>query len=92
MKKFEDRADVRESFEYLLSVKEVRNILGCGTGFVLDLVRDGRLHAYRISGDSIQAQEVDHNTFGIRVDPVSLHELLQSIEVTNENEGEEYNV
>lgn len=74
-------AQIREEFTPLLTVKEVSNILSAGYRTVLDLVKEGKLDAYHISGTVVSREAVSYDTYGIRISPSSLRDHLESIRV-----------
>ena len=73
--------EIRESFDQMLSVREVRQVIGCSWKFVIQLVREGRLEAFDITGRVIDRSAVDENSHGLRITPSSLQTYLKSIKV-----------
>lgn len=65
----EEHCKIRESFDPLLKLHEVRKILDVGTGFVMRLIETGELEAVSLMG-----REAGSN--GIRVTPASLRDYL----------------
>ena len=62
--------------EDMLTLKEVRDVLGVSYGVILGHIRNGQLHAYKVTGEPIGRDEVGDKTFGIRVRPSDLREYL----------------
>ncbi len=62
---------IRESFDPLLKLHEVRKILDVGRDYVMRLVEDGELEAIDISKDNPHAQGN-----GIRITPTSLRDYM----------------
>jgi hypothetical protein len=62
---------IRESFDPLLKLHEVRKILDCGRGFVLKLIEDGELEAVNMT----PGRAHDEGN-GIRITPASLRDYL----------------
>ena len=77
----EREREIRESFDPLLRVQEVRQIIGCGWNFVIQLIRDGHLEAFDITGRVVERDAVDENTHGLRITPSSLQNYLNQIRV-----------
>jgi hypothetical protein len=77
----EREAEVRESFEPLLSVTDVKRILGCSIPVVIELVRAGRIQAYHLDGTTVQRADVTERTYGIRILPSSLEDYLETIRI-----------
>jgi hypothetical protein len=69
-------SQIREEFDPMLSVNEVRNIIGCSWRFVIGLVQDGRLTAVDITGRAVDRRDVDDNSHGLRIPPSSLRDYL----------------
>lgn len=81
-KDFEQRQrEIRESFDPLLSINEVRRIIGASAATVVDLIRDGKLEAFHMNGTAIDRRSLDYETRGLRITPSSLQEHLESIRV-----------
>lgn len=73
--------EIRESFDPMLRVQEVRNIIGCSWRFVIELVRLGEIEAYDIPGRVVDRSEVDENSHGLRIAPSSLREYLDATKI-----------
>ena len=65
-----------DSLEDMLTLKEVRDVLGVSYGVILGHIRNGHLRSYKVTGEPIGRDEVGDNTFGIRVRPSDLREYL----------------
>lgn len=68
---------IRESFDPLLKLHEVRKILDCGRGFVLNLIETGELEAVNLTPG--RADDVGN---GIRITPASLRDYLDRHKVS----------
>ena len=55
------------NFEDMLTLKEVRDVLGVSYGVILGHIREGQLRAHKVTGEPISKDEVGDKTFGIRV-------------------------
>ena len=66
-------------FEDMLTLKEVRDVLGVSYGVILGHIRNGHLTAYKVTGEPISRDEVGDKTLGIRVRPSDLREYLTNI-------------
>ena len=69
------RADM---FEDMLTLKEVRDVLGVSYGVILGHIRNGHLTAYKVTGEPISKGEVGDKTFGLRVKPSDLRQYLST--------------
>ena len=65
-----------DNFEDMLSLKEVRDVLGVSYGVILGHIRNGHLRAHKVTGEPIGRDAVGDETFGIRVKPSDLREYL----------------
>lgn len=68
--------DTIHNFEEMLTLKEVRDILGISYGVLLGQIRKGHLRAYKVTGEPISKHDVGDKTFGIRVRPSDLRQYL----------------
>ncbi len=73
--------EMRETFDPLLNINEVRKIIGCSPRFVLNLVREGRLEAYDILGRGVTRDDLCDDVQGLRMTPSSLNAYLESTRV-----------
>ncbi len=65
-----------DELEEMLTLKDVKDVLGLSYGVILGHVRDGKLKAYKVTGQPINKQDVGDKTFGIRVKPSDLRDYL----------------
>ena len=65
-------------FEDMLTLREVKDILGVSYGVVLGHIRNGLLEAHKVTGEPISREEVHDGTYGIRVKPTALREYLRN--------------
>jgi excisionase family DNA binding protein len=70
-----------QRIEELLTLKELKQILGVSVGVVLGLVRDGRIRAWKVTGQPVGKQEIDDGTYGLRFRPSDVREFLNGAEV-----------
>jgi excisionase family DNA binding protein len=66
-----------EELERLMTMKDVRDILGVSYGVIYGLIRDGRLRAVRVTGEPISRHEIDDTVQGLRFRPSDVREFLQ---------------
>ena len=64
--------------ERMLSMKDVRDLLGVSYGVVYGLIREGKLRAVRVTGRPVGRYEVDDRLFGLRFRPSDVREYLQN--------------
>jgi excisionase family DNA binding protein len=64
------------NLEDMLTLKEVRDVLGVSYGVILGHIRNGHLRAYKVTGEPVGRNEVGDKTLGIRVRPSDLREYL----------------
>lgn len=69
-------AKPKDELEDMLTLKEVRDVLGVSYGIILGHIRCDFLRAYKVTGEPISKNEVGDKTFGIRVKPSDLREYL----------------
>lgn len=72
------QTEIRESFDPMLSVRDVRNIIGCSWNFVIQLIIEGKLEAFDITGKTIDRESINENSHGLRITPSSLSDYLDS--------------
>lgn len=71
----EERVDV----EPMMSLKDVKDILGVSYGVLNGHIAKGLIPAYRVTGESVSAAEVaGGNVFGLRIYPADLRAFLDS--------------
>jgi hypothetical protein len=71
-----DEAKPAADFEDMLTMKDVRDVLGVSYGVILGHIRKGHLRAYKVTGEPISRNEVSDKTFGIRIRPSDLRQYL----------------
>ena len=62
--------------ERMLSMKDVRDILGVSYGVIYGLIRDGKLKAVRVTGEPVSHDAVDDSVLGLRFRPTDIREFL----------------
>ena len=67
--------------ERMLSIKDVRDILGVSYGVIYGLIRDGRLRCGKVTGEPISKDEVGESTWGLRFKPSDVREYLNNASV-----------
>lgn len=75
----ETDAPQADALEDMLTLKDVRDVLGVSYGIILGHIRNGHLRAYKVTGEAIRRDEVSDKTFGIRVKPSDLRKYLTTI-------------
>ncbi len=65
-------------FERLLTMKQVRDILGVSYGVIYGLIREGKLQAVRVTGEPVSRDEVDDAVLGLRFSPTAIRQFLQN--------------
>jgi hypothetical protein len=65
-----------EELERMLSMKDVRDILGVSYGVIYGLIREGKLKAVRITGEPVSKDAVDDTILGLRFSPTDVREFL----------------
>ncbi len=77
----EEEVRIRSELTPLLSVRDVRTILGVSVGQVLRLVKEGHLEAFGLDGP-MRREDVNGDTFGVRITPSSLQRYLEEIKIS----------
>jgi excisionase family DNA binding protein len=62
--------------ERMLSMKDVRDILGVSYGVIYGLIRDGKLRAVRVTGEPVSQDAVDESVLGLRFSPTDVRDFL----------------
>ena len=62
--------------ERMLSMKDVRDILGVSYGVIYGLIREGKLKAVRVTGEPVGKNEVNDSVFGLRFRPTDVRAFL----------------
>lgn len=65
-------------FERMLTMKDVRDILGVSYGVIYGLIREGKVTAVRVTGEPISRYEVDDRLLGLRFNPSEVRQFLQN--------------
>lgn len=66
-------------FERMLTVKDVRDVLGVSYGVILGHIRNGLIRAYKATGEPVRREEVRDGCYGLRVKPSDLREYLNDV-------------
>lgn len=61
--------------ERMLTMKDVRDVLGVSYGVIIGLIRDGELRAYKATGEPVSREELEHG-YGLRFDLTDFREFL----------------
>ncbi len=64
-------------FERMLTMKDVRDILGVSYGVIYGLIRDDKLRAVKITGEPVSRYEVDDTLLGLRFKPSDVRQFLK---------------
>lgn len=70
-----------ESFETMMSLRDVRMVLALSSGAVIELVQAGRLPAYKLGGEPIESHELGEETTGLRFLPSDVEHLIYNSQV-----------
>ena len=62
--------------ERMLSMKDVRDILGVSYGVIYGLIREGKLKAVRVTGEPISKDAVNDTVLGLRFRPTEVRDFL----------------
>jgi hypothetical protein len=71
-----EQMKVRNSFEAMLGVYEIRKILGVSHQSVIELIKRGDLEAYNIMGKPVKRSVLTEDHTGLRILPSSLQSYL----------------
>lgn len=63
-------------FERLMTMKDVRDILGVSYGVIYAHIEAGKLRAFKVTGEPVTRREVGTDTTGIRFRPSDVREFL----------------
>ncbi len=64
--------------ERMLTMKDVRDILGVSYGVIYGLIREGRLKAVRVTGEPVSRDAINATVMGLRFSPTDVREFLLS--------------
>ena len=62
----------------MLSMKDVRDILGVSYGVIYGLIREGRLRAVRVTGEPVSRDTINDTVLGLRFRPTEVREFLRN--------------
>ena len=62
--------------ERMLTMKDVRDILGVSYGVIYGLIRDGKLRAVRVTGEPVSRDTITDTILGLRFRPTDVREFL----------------
>ena len=68
-------------FEPMLNMKHVRDILGVSYGVLYGLIAEGKLKAYKVTGEPVRREEIDRTVYGLRFNPMDVREFLDNQEI-----------
>lgn len=69
------KEDKTLEFERMLTMKDIRDVLGISYGVILGLIQDGELRAYKATGNPVARERLEHG-YGLRFDPTDLRDFL----------------
>ena len=67
--------------ERMMSIRDVRDILGVSYGVIYGLIQDGKLRCWKVTGEPISKDEVGESTWGLRFKPSDVREYLNNASV-----------
>ncbi len=65
-----------ERLEELLTIREVKNILGVSYGIIYGLVQDEKLRCWKVTGEPVSKYEVGESSWGLRFRPSDVRTFL----------------
>ncbi len=68
--------------EELMTIKDVKRVLGTSYGVILAHVSRGLIPAYKVTGEPVRREEVSENTTGLRFKPSDVRAYLNSVLVS----------
>lgn len=71
----------REELESFIPLYEFKNILGVSWERVMEIVMDGEIDAYDISGEYLSFKDLTRHTKGLRVLPTDVRRYIADIQV-----------
>jgi hypothetical protein len=78
VKNFKDEQErIREELEPLLSIAEVRNILGVSKPVVLRLIESGDIESFDVYGKYVTTNRLGNHNVGVRILPSSVQSYLE---------------
>ena len=76
---YDRQRETLESFQTMMSIKDVKMVLGLSVRVVIELVQAGRLPAYKIAGEPIKdPSEIDADTHGLRFLPSDVEDFIKN--------------
>jgi hypothetical protein len=66
----------------LLNIVEASRFLGLKPNYIIDLVKEKRLRAWRVWGEPVDLIALDYSTTGLRFSPEDLEAFLESVVVS----------
>jgi hypothetical protein len=78
----EEQERIREELEPLLSIAEVRNILGVSKPVVLRLIESGDIESFDVYGKYVTTNQLMNHNLGIRILPSSVQSYLERMRVS----------
>jgi excisionase family DNA binding protein len=70
-----------KGFEQLMTMKQVKDVLGVSYGLIYALVREGRLEAVKVTGVPVSRHEVDDAVQGLRFSPTEVRRFIQKSKI-----------
>lgn len=67
--------------EYLMTLKDVKDYLGLSYGVVLGHIRDGKIRAFKVTGETVRRDDIHDGVKGLRVRQEDLDEYLENVAV-----------
>lgn len=64
-------------FEEMLTLREVKKVLGVSYGILIEMIRNGELEAHKVTGRPITKEELSTETYGLRIPPESLRDFIE---------------
>lgn len=65
--------------EELLTIKDVKRVLGISYGVIIAHVKQGLIPAYKVTGEPVSRSEVTQSTSGLRFEPSDVREYLNKV-------------
>lgn len=65
-------------FERLMTMKDVRDLLGVSYGVIYSLIEDGRIRAVKVTGEPVAKDRVDETVQGLRFYPSDVRRFLKN--------------
>jgi hypothetical protein len=65
--------------EELLTIKDLKRVLGISYGVIIAHVQQGLIPAYKVTGEPVRREEVTEWTTGLRFEPSDVREYLSKV-------------